>query len=186
MDQKLSSEIQASITAVEQQLEGMKDLASLNDRLGQANAGLMLGADALRSAAEDFPHALANFKMLSERLQGLSQVLEGSDLAVLVSKVNKIEDDLEHAKTSATEANTAVNEKITASALAIKSELSAESKSIKEEISEEINVLAEELEAVRELIEESSSEASKQATTLKAVVGIAAVATIIAVIVSSQ
>ena len=46
--------------------------------------------------------------------------------------------------------------------------------------------MAEELEAVRELIEESSSEASKQATTLKAVVGIAAVATIVAVIVSSQ
>ena len=186
MDQKLSSEIQASIAAVEQQLEGMRDLASLNDRLGQANNGLVLGADALKSAAEDFPQVLANLKLLSERLQSLAQVLEGSDLAILVSKVNKIEGDLEHAKTFASEANTAVEEKITASAIETRNELSAGNKVIKKEISEEINVLAGELEAVQEIIEESSSEARKQATSLKAIVGVAAVTTIIAVIVSSQ
>ena len=95
MDQKLMEDIQKSLVAVENHIKDMAGLQELNERLDSAKEEITQGAKALKKAADEFPATLSNFATLSQRLEALAKVLEGSDLAVLVTKVNKIEQHLQ-------------------------------------------------------------------------------------------
>ena len=55
MDEKLSSEIQDALSALESQLEDMSELSALNDRLSSANEGLSSAAGTLTQSAEKLP-----------------------------------------------------------------------------------------------------------------------------------
>ena len=90
MDEKLSSEIQDALSALESQLEDMSELSALNDRLSSANEGLSSAAGTLTQSAEKLPVVLEDFRGLAIRLDKLATILEGSELSILVSKVEEI------------------------------------------------------------------------------------------------
>ena len=185
MDQKLSSEIQASIAAIEEQLSQMTDLSILNERLQTANEGLTDGAGALKAAADDLPLALAGFKNLSERLEELAKVLEGSDIAVLVSQVNKIEEDLKPLKNFADQSTDSITTIIGSQISVFEEARKEELEDFKSVIATKLDSVAGELEITSGAIDEAAREAGKQANFIKALLGVAVVL-IILVGVASQ
>ena len=98
MDQQLSSEIKDSIVKIEAKMGELKQVSTLNTNLKEANQALSDTARALSSASGQFPSTLTEFKSLSDRLSQLARVLEGSDLAVLVGNVDKLEVEIKDAK----------------------------------------------------------------------------------------
>ena len=104
MDQQLSSEIKDSIVKIEAKMGELKQVSTLNTNLKEANQALSDTARALSSASGQFPSTLTEFKSLSDRLSQLAKVLEGSDLAVLVGNVDKLEVEIKDAKVKNAEA----------------------------------------------------------------------------------
>ncbi len=182
MDQKLSDEIQASINAVNEQLSEMSDLSSLNERLNSANEGLADGADALKAAAEELPPTLAGFRSLSERLGELAKVLEGSELAVLVTQVNKIEADLEPLQKFADQSADSVRSIVNSQLSSSEEEMKAELDHFRNFITAKLDSVADELRDTNEAISKVAETFQKESAQIKALVGAAAAITILLVI----
>ena len=104
MDQQLNTQIKDSIVKIETKIGELRDVSTLNTNLKEANQALSHTASALSSASGQFPSTLREFKTLSDRLSQLARVLEGSDLAVLVGKVDKLDIGIKDAKAKTAEA----------------------------------------------------------------------------------
>ena len=104
MDQQLSSDIKDSIVKIETKIGELKQVSTLNTNLKEANQALSDTARALSSASGQFPSTLTEFKSLSDRLSQLAKILEGSDLAVLVGNVDKLDIAIKDAKAKNAEA----------------------------------------------------------------------------------
>ena len=182
MDKILSSEIQASLAAVEEQLKEMSDLSKLNSNLRAANEGLSGGADALASAALEFPDTLKSFKSLSERLGALAQILEGSDLAVLVNKVNKLEEDLKAANSLTAKSGEELKGALEAQSLLSRKEQETKQLELQDALTARQETILEQLKKTNELLQTVFAETHQLSAVIKISVGIAAALIIATVI----